>query len=188
MRESTGGPLWPDRDAKHDPLENLQRAMELVETHGHHPEPDPVSPGMFRRLRSWFSSRLQAFDESHVVDLGDADDAPDLPEMRCVIEDAGPHPDTEVPPIRYDLGDPDAVELGQWRERFRSSRLIWLPLKPVEVSCAFCPNSATEEIFVGWANPPGATDGPPTAQFARVCINHVGHSRFTRSERPVDEL
>ena len=203
MTESTRGSLWPDRGGDPDPIGDLQRAMELVETHGNRTEPDPVSPGMFRRLRSWFSSRLQAFDESHVVDLGDVDDAPDVPEMVCVIDDAGPHPDVEVPPIQYELGDSSMPSLSEWRERFRSSRLIWLP-QPVEVSCAFCHEKATEEIFLGWEFTDSRSPGPlervvyglaaddqvtgVEARFARVCKRHVGHSRFTRSDRPVDEL
>ena len=133
-------------------------------------------------FRSWVASRLRAFEETRVVDLGDADD----PAPRVVVGFDGSLTD-DAPPIRYEFGSlsPGAVEA--FRERVRFGRLVWSP-PPAEVSCVFCPEPATEEIFVGWANRASAADGPPIAHFARVCINHVGHSRFTRSDRPVDEL
>ena len=144
---------------------------------------------LLRRVRSWLTAPVRvpvrAVDDAG-VDLGDADD----PDGRVVVGFDGSLSDDELPPIRYvlgvDPGDPAAL-LPEWRERLRARRLTFFAT-PMEVSCAFCPEPGTEEIFVGWANPPGATDGPPTAQFARVCIDHVGHSRFPRSDRPVDEL
>ena len=126
---------------------------------------------VLRRIRSWLTAParvpVRVIDDAH-VDLDDVDEV--------------------SPPVRYvELGKVDDWVLDGWRERFRSSRLIWLP-PPVEVACVFCPEKATDEIFVGWATSPTGVDGPPMAQFARVCINHVGRSRFTRSGRPVDEL
>ncbi|HEY9352767.1 MAG TPA: hypothetical protein VIP28_05930 [Nocardioides sp.] len=184
MAEFTSGASWSD--PSRDPLAELQRAKELVEKkydQGLEPEYEPIPPGILQRVRAWFSSRLRAFDESHLLDLGDADD----PDVRVVIGFDGAR-DDEVPPVRYVLGvaPAPAAPLPEWRKRFRAN-LLANP-GPAAVSCAFCQERATEEIFVGWANPPGGLVSPPTAQFARVCIDHVGHSRFTRSDRPVDEL
>lgn len=120
---------------------------------------------LFGRLRSWITSQLQGYDETH-VDLDD---------------------DVVVAPIRYEFGDPSMPSLNEWRERFRPTRMVWFA-PPAEVSCVFCPEPATEEIFLGWVADPKGVAAPPTARFARVCINHLGHSRFTRSDRPVDEL
>ena len=135
-------------------------------------------------LRSWVSGRLRAFDESHVVDLGDADD----PDVRVVAGVDGSL-DDEVPPVRYvHVDGADFLRsLDEAEAKFRDRRLRFFASPPTP-SCVFCPEPATEEIFVGWETPPGGLVNPPAAQFARVCIDHVGRSRFTRSDRPVDEL
>lgn len=186
MAETTSGASWSD--PSRDPLEDLLRAKELAEEkyeQGLSPEYDPISPGLFRRLfgrlQWWLATPFRAYDEAHDMDV----DAPSsLPEMVCVIDEVDLNKDVVVPPIRYDLGIAGADPRADAREWFRRGRLVWFA-NPAPVSCAFCPEPGTEEIFLGWAS---ATDGHPIAHFARVCINHVGHSRFTRSDRPVDEL